>query len=220
MYLPFRLLLKFCLTVFILRTGWAQDQERSLLVGVDLSKNLPALPRGKNYEYFFQRSFIAEVPVYIPLSGSGFFLKVTPGYSSITADPIYRNLTYHNEGFSLRLGADVFANRYFSGGGGLNLALYDESGRYTFAGPFYEDLTFPFPHRRIFAVGLETHYAGYLYLGPNFFISPEVRFVIHSVSTKGSPDSYYIPGMGATDRDLPITGGVSIRVGYVFPSRN
>ena len=200
-------------------TSWAQEEGGRMRIGLDLSKNVPALSFLNNYKYFFNRSLLVEAPLYFPLRDvPGLFISVTPGYASIVADPIYRNLAYKNQGFLLKGAMEYFLNRHISVGGGLNAAAYDEFGTFVLPGSFYGDLRVPF-RRRIFGVGLEGHYAGWLYLGPRFFVSPEIRLVLHSVSDKKIPDAYYVPGMGATDRDLPITGGVSVRVGYVLPGR-
>lgn len=197
----------------------AQDLTGRVLLSVDLSKNVPALPFLNNHKYFFERSFLVEAPLYFPLRNApGLSIRVTPGYASIAANPIYRNLDYKNQGFLLKGGVEYFFSRHFSLGWGVNAAVYDEFGAFIFPGSFYGDLRIPF-RRRIFGVGLESHYAGWFYLGPHFFISPEIRAVLHSVPDKKVPDAYYVPGMGATDRDLPITGGVSVRVGYILPDR-
>lgn len=217
--MKYALLFNLLLGVLAGQRGRAQDQEAQALIGLDVSKNVPALPFLNNHKYFFERGVLVEAPLYFPLRGaSGLHIRVTPGYASIAAHPVYRNLDYRNRGFLLKGGLAYFFSRHFSMGWGVSAAAYDESGTFVFPGSFYGDLRVPF-RRRIFGVGLESHYAGWLYLGPRFFVSPEIRFVIHSVPDNKVPDSYYIPGMGATDRDLPFTGGVSIRVGYVLPDR-
>ncbi len=196
----------------------AQDTTRRVLVGLDLSKNVPALPFLNNYGYFFDRGLLVELPLYVPLGTSRSCLKITPGYAAIGANPIYRNLDYRNRGFSLNVAVDYFRSRRTSLGGGINAALFGESGTFVLPGGFFDDRRLPF-RRRTFGVGVEGHWARWWYLGPRFFISPELRFIIHTVPTDKSPDPYYIPGMGVTDRNLPFTGGISVRIGYAVPFR-
>jgi hypothetical protein len=199
-------------------TVQAQDTTRRVLLGIDLSKNVPALPFLNNYRYFFERGFLVEFPAYVPLGTSRSSLKITPGYCNIAANPVYRNLDYHNRGFLLKAGVDYFRSRRISVGGGINAAAYDEFGTFVLSGPFFGDLRMPF-RRRVFGLGLEGHWARWWYLGPRFFISPELRFVIYAMWPGKSPEPYYIPGMGATSRDMPFTGGLSVRFGYAVAER-
>jgi hypothetical protein len=95
-------------------TSWAQEEGERMRIGLDLFKNVPALSFLNNYKYFFNRSLLVEAPLYFPLRDvPGLFISVTPGYASIVADPIYRNLAYKNQGFLLKGAMEYFFNRHF-----------------------------------------------------------------------------------------------------------
>jgi hypothetical protein len=155
----------------------------------------------------------------IPLGNRGFHFNLVPGFSSISAYPVFKNLAYHNQGFYLKAGFDYVIEPYIYFGSAAVISVYDEFGRFVLEGPYYGDAIFSFESRRIRAAGGEFHIVPRIPVNDRLFINFVFRGGIHTDVSKFQPDSYYIPGMGVTSRDFSVTGGVSINVQYAIPIR-
>jgi hypothetical protein len=211
-----RLLLKNSLILGLLIYGQAvfgQDKARNIYLGIDIFKNLPPLVKG----YFFQKSLIIEPSIWIPLEYNGVHLNITPGYSSIYANPVYKNLQYNNEGVFLKGGVNYLLFDYFSLGIVACASRYNEFGRYILEGSYYEGVEFPFNRRQLTVLGLESQAMARLPLNKRLFIALIFRSGIHNLKRSLNPDSYYIPGMGVTSRDVNITAGGSLSLQYAIP---
>ncbi|QHT67069.1 hypothetical protein GXP67_10625 [Rhodocytophaga rosea] len=211
-----KLLLKSSLIGCLLLYGQAafgQNSTRNVYIGIDIFKNLPPLVKG----YFFQKSLIIEPSVWIPLGYGGWHLNFTPGYSSIYANPVYKNLEYNNEGIFLKGGVNYLFMDYFSFGIVACASRYSEFGRYILEGPYYGGKEFPFQRRQVRVLGLETQAIIKFPLSKRFFLAFIARSGIHNLDRALSPESYYIPGMGVTSRDINITAGGSISLQYAIP---
>jgi hypothetical protein len=210
-----KLLLKssliFCLQLCSI-LAFAQNSTRNIYLGIDIVKNLPPLVKG----YFFQKSLIIEPSVWIPVGNNGFHLNLTPGYSSIYANPIYKNLEYNNEGTYVKGGVNYLFLDYFSIGMAACLSRYHEFGRYILEGPYYGGIEFPFTRRQVTVAGLESQGIIKCPLTNRLFLTFIARGGIHNLDRTLSPESYYIPGMGVTSRNVNITANVSVSLQYAI----
>ena len=215
MKLIFRSSLFICLFISLLcgQAAFGQNSTRNLYIGIDVFKNLPPLING----YFFQKSLIIEPSLWIPLGYNGLHLNITPGYSSIYANPVYKNLEYNNEGVFLKGGVNYLFFDYFSVGLLACASRYNEFGRYILEGPYYGGVEFPFNRRRITVLGLESQAMARLPVNKRLFIALTFRTGMHNLKRSLNPDSYYIPGMGVTSRDINITAGGSLSLQYAIP---
>lgn len=211
-----RLLLKssllFCLFLYG-QAVFGQNKDRNLCIGIDVFKNLPPLVKG----YFFQKSLIVEPSLLIPLGNKSWYLNISPGYSAIQANPIYKNLDYNNQGIFLKAGLNYLAGDYLSFGVLACFSRYDEFGSYVLKGPYYGGVVFPFNRRQLNVLGSELQMMYGIPVHKQVYIALISRGGIHNLNRGLSPDSYFIPGMGVTSRDFNITAGLSVNVQYAIP---
>jgi hypothetical protein len=151
------------------------------------------------------------------LGYNGLHLHITPGYSFIYANPVYKNLQYNNQGVFLKGGVNYLFFDYFSLGMAACATRYNEFGRYILERPYYGGVEFPFNRRQVTVLGLESQAMARLPVSKRLFIALIMRSGIHNLKRSLNPDSYYVPGMGVTSRDMNITADVSLSLQYAIP---
>jgi hypothetical protein len=187
-------------------------------MGLDMTKALPVLYQGGvTIEPFF---------IYTGKDSTISFVG-TLGYSDIRINRIYNNITYFNKGLYGKVGADYHFTENWDMGINLVYSKFDELGRTTFTGDYYEeDWQVEFVQKQnIF--GIEHHTDFWYPIGNHFFINPQFRIsMLLSNTSEPFFGTYFAPGFGLVQlldggaatktHSSWITGGFSIRIVYKF----
>lgn len=207
-----KLLYKIISLVLFSGLSYAQESSKSTwLIGIDISKNFPPLVDKK---YYFQKSLIVE-PIIKYKIEDNFMLNALVGYAKIEANPIYKNLHYHNEGIYLKAGVDLFAIKERLSFGLMGVYSYfSEYGQFVIEGPYYGNVYGQFETRSFNRIGFEANIGFWFKAGKKFVFNPTGRTNIFSNPSKNGISVYYVPGMGINYKAVPLTGGFSLALFY------
>jgi hypothetical protein len=219
----------FTLLLCIPTAGHCQNK-RSVHVGLDVFKNLPPLFDKAGY---YSSGFIFEPNVRIELANRLHF-NGQVGYSSISKDRIYRNLSdYTNQGYYLKMGLlFIFSDEDeeyhspfgFSAGLSLTFSHFREAGTVTLWGPTYGNLQQTFTKTDLNTTSLEVPFNVPLRLAARWKLNFQTRLNFPLINHLATPfPVYYTPGVGVNSRsdDSPseisrekLTGGFTVQLFY------